>query len=209
MRLPPIVAVPRPSAVTCNAVRPTRRFSQFAIAWSSAAMPQVGERSPHASQLACLPGRWPCSRRACSPAACFRLAAMRGLRADLAALGLGALAAAALPPIHAIPVLARRGSRSARTDRRRAHTGDGGTSRLVVRLRAPCARALLGYRGDPVRGGAVLVAGAIGRSGSGGGAGRLHCRCLRRWRAWHRLAGRASWHWAARGCSPTWPGSSC
>jgi apolipoprotein N-acyltransferase len=33
------------------------------------------------------------------------LAALRGLRADLAALGLGALAAAALPPIHAIPVL--------------------------------------------------------------------------------------------------------
>jgi apolipoprotein N-acyltransferase len=35
----------------------------------------------------------------------LRLAALRGLRADLAALGLGALAAAALPPIHAIPVL--------------------------------------------------------------------------------------------------------
>jgi apolipoprotein N-acyltransferase len=34
-----------------------------------------------------------------------RLAALRGLRADMAALGLGALAAAALPPIHAIPVL--------------------------------------------------------------------------------------------------------
>jgi apolipoprotein N-acyltransferase len=34
-----------------------------------------------------------------------RLAALRGLRADLAALGLGALAAAALPPVHAIPVL--------------------------------------------------------------------------------------------------------
>jgi len=34
-----------------------------------------------------------------------RLAALRGLRADLAALGLGALAAAALPPFHAIPVL--------------------------------------------------------------------------------------------------------
>jgi apolipoprotein N-acyltransferase len=33
------------------------------------------------------------------------LAALRGLRADLAALGLGALAAAALPPVHAIPVL--------------------------------------------------------------------------------------------------------
>jgi apolipoprotein N-acyltransferase len=35
----------------------------------------------------------------------LNLAALRGLRADLAALGLGALAAAALPPIHAIPVL--------------------------------------------------------------------------------------------------------
>ncbi len=35
----------------------------------------------------------------------LRLAALRGLRADLAALGLGALSAAALPPIHAIPVL--------------------------------------------------------------------------------------------------------
>jgi apolipoprotein N-acyltransferase len=35
----------------------------------------------------------------------LRLAAMRGLRADLAALGLGALAAAALPPFHVIPVL--------------------------------------------------------------------------------------------------------
>src|SRR5271166_154895 len=34
-----------------------------------------------------------------------RLAALRGLRADLAALGLGALAAAALPPFHIIPVL--------------------------------------------------------------------------------------------------------
>jgi apolipoprotein N-acyltransferase len=34
-----------------------------------------------------------------------RLAALRGLRADLAALGLGALSAAALPPVHAIPVL--------------------------------------------------------------------------------------------------------
>ena len=34
-----------------------------------------------------------------------RLAALRGLRADMAALGLGALAAAALPPFHAIPVL--------------------------------------------------------------------------------------------------------
>ena len=33
------------------------------------------------------------------------LAALRGLRADLAALGLGALSAAALPPVHAIPVL--------------------------------------------------------------------------------------------------------
>ena len=33
------------------------------------------------------------------------LAALRGLRADLAALGLGALSAAALPPIHALPVL--------------------------------------------------------------------------------------------------------
>ncbi|HXA24248.1 MAG TPA: apolipoprotein N-acyltransferase [Acetobacteraceae bacterium] len=33
------------------------------------------------------------------------LAALRGLRADLAALSLGALAAAALPPVHAIPVL--------------------------------------------------------------------------------------------------------
>ena len=35
----------------------------------------------------------------------LRLAALRGLRADLAALGLGALAAAALPPFHVIPVL--------------------------------------------------------------------------------------------------------
>jgi apolipoprotein N-acyltransferase len=34
-----------------------------------------------------------------------RLAALRGMRADLAALGLGALSAAALPPVHAIPVL--------------------------------------------------------------------------------------------------------
>lgn len=34
-----------------------------------------------------------------------RLAALRGLRADLAALGLGALAAAALPPFHAVPLL--------------------------------------------------------------------------------------------------------
>ena len=34
-----------------------------------------------------------------------RLAALRGLRADMAALGLGALAAVALPPFHAIPVL--------------------------------------------------------------------------------------------------------
>src|SRR5579872_6852122 len=33
------------------------------------------------------------------------LAALRGFRADLAALALGALAAAALPPVHAIPVL--------------------------------------------------------------------------------------------------------
>src|SRR6266536_4777314 len=35
----------------------------------------------------------------------LHLAALRGLRADLAALGLGALSAAALPPLHAIPVL--------------------------------------------------------------------------------------------------------
>jgi apolipoprotein N-acyltransferase len=35
----------------------------------------------------------------------LRLAVLRGLRADLAALGLGALSAAALPPVHAIPVL--------------------------------------------------------------------------------------------------------
>jgi apolipoprotein N-acyltransferase len=34
-----------------------------------------------------------------------RLAALRGLRADMAALALGAFAAAALPPVHAIPVL--------------------------------------------------------------------------------------------------------
>ena len=34
-----------------------------------------------------------------------RLAALRGLRADLAALGLGALAVAALPPFHVLPVL--------------------------------------------------------------------------------------------------------
>jgi apolipoprotein N-acyltransferase len=34
-----------------------------------------------------------------------RLAALRGWRADLAALALGALSAAALPPVHAIPVL--------------------------------------------------------------------------------------------------------
>ena len=34
-----------------------------------------------------------------------RLAAMHGLRADIAALLLGALSAAALPPVHAIPVL--------------------------------------------------------------------------------------------------------
>src|ERR1700688_3570737 len=35
----------------------------------------------------------------------LRIAALQGLRADLAALGLGALSAAALPPMHAIPVL--------------------------------------------------------------------------------------------------------
>jgi len=35
----------------------------------------------------------------------LRLAALRGLRADLAALAFGGLAAAALPPFHAIPVL--------------------------------------------------------------------------------------------------------
>lgn len=35
----------------------------------------------------------------------LRIAALQGLRADLAALGLGALSAAALPPVHAIPVL--------------------------------------------------------------------------------------------------------
>ncbi len=34
-----------------------------------------------------------------------RVAALRGLRADMAAFGFGALAAAALPPFHAIPVL--------------------------------------------------------------------------------------------------------
>ena len=34
-----------------------------------------------------------------------RIGALRGWRADLAALGLGALAAAALPPIHLVPVL--------------------------------------------------------------------------------------------------------
>src|ERR1700722_18887327 len=33
------------------------------------------------------------------------LADLRGFRADLAAVALGALAAAALPPVHAIPVL--------------------------------------------------------------------------------------------------------
>jgi apolipoprotein N-acyltransferase len=35
----------------------------------------------------------------------LRVAALRGLRADMAALGFGALSAAALPPVHAIPVL--------------------------------------------------------------------------------------------------------
>src|ERR1700722_3278707 len=35
----------------------------------------------------------------------LRLPGLRGFRADLAALGLGALSAAALPPVHAIPVL--------------------------------------------------------------------------------------------------------
>jgi apolipoprotein N-acyltransferase len=35
----------------------------------------------------------------------LRLTGLRGFRADLAALGLGALSAAALPPVHAIPVL--------------------------------------------------------------------------------------------------------
>src|ERR1700722_20289145 len=35
----------------------------------------------------------------------LRIAALDGLRADLAGLGLGALSAAALPPVHAIPVL--------------------------------------------------------------------------------------------------------
>ncbi len=34
-----------------------------------------------------------------------RISALRGLRADFAALGFGALSAAALPPVHAIPVL--------------------------------------------------------------------------------------------------------
>ena len=35
----------------------------------------------------------------------FRLAAVRGWRADLAVLALGALSALALPPFHIIPVL--------------------------------------------------------------------------------------------------------
>jgi len=34
-----------------------------------------------------------------------RIAALRGLRADLAALGLGVFAALALPPVYALPVL--------------------------------------------------------------------------------------------------------
>ena len=59
-------------------------------------------------RLAWSQGVW--SQRACSLGAWFqgawsRVASLRGWRADLAALGFGALAAAALPPVCAIPVL--------------------------------------------------------------------------------------------------------
>ena len=81
-------------------------------------------------------------------------------------------------------------------------------ARLVVRLRPQPGRAVLDHRGDPGRGGAVLVAGAAGGAGSGGGAGAVHCRAGWAWRGWRGQAGRARWPSPAPGCWPTSRGSS-
>src|SRR6185437_1432705 len=63
-------------------------------------------RSPLGSQRVSLRvQRWTCSRRCMLSRFLLRVAALRGLRADVAALAFGALSAAALPPVHAIPVL--------------------------------------------------------------------------------------------------------
>ena len=121
-----------------------------------------------------------------------RLAALRGLRADMAALGLGALAAAALPPFHVIPVLLVSVPGLLVLLDAAPFSRGGGAARLVVRPRPPRARALLDHRGDPVRGGALLVAGAACRARAGGGARGVHRRRLRWRRVGAAAAGRAS-----------------
>src|SRR6476646_8209847 len=100
------------------------------------------------------------------------LAALRGIRADLAAFALGALAAAALPPFHIIPlVLISVPGLLTLLDAARSPAG---AARVVVRVRPPRPGPVLDHRGDPVRGGALLVAGAARRAGDGGSARGLH-----------------------------------
>ena len=137
-----------------------------------------------------------------------RLAALRGLRADMAALGLGALAAAALPPFHVIPVLLVSvpgllvlldAARSPAVAARRGWWFGLGHHVLglywvteailfeaarfwwLVPLAVPALAAAL----------ALFIAAAC-----------LVARCA-------PPAGRASWRWPAPGCWPTWRGSSC
>ena len=66
------------------------------------------------------------------------------------------------------------GARSARPARRGPIAVGGGETRLVVRFRPPRAGPLLGDRGHPVRGGALLVAGTACRARPGGDARAVH-----------------------------------
>ena len=59
-------------------------------------------------------------------------------------------------------------------DQQRRPGHRGGAARLVVRLRLSPDRAVLDHRGDPVRGGALLVAGAARGAGARGRSGGLH-----------------------------------
>ena len=107
-----------------------------------------------------------------------RLTGVRGWRADLCALGLGAVSAAALPPIYVLPalLLAVPGLLALIEGTR----GFGGAFRrgFLLWARAPHLWVVLDHRGDTARVGAVLVAGAACGAGVVGVAGAVHCGAL-------------------------------
>ena len=156
-----------------------------------------------------LPKQRPCSRRGMLSRLQSRLAALRGLRADMAALGLGALAAAALPPFHVIPVLL---------------ISVPGLLVLLDAARSPAVAARRGWwfgLGHHVLGlywvtEAILFEAArfwwlvplAVPALAAALALFIAAACLRgTLRA--AAAGRASWRWPARGCWRTSRGSSC